>query len=314
MRHDQESDLRGAAGTVADGWIDLSQGINRRPWTGASLPTDASSASVSLGHLIRVAAEWFGCQPAQVLPWAGGPAIEAIARLLPAGRAATLAPGADGHAATLRAAGWQAENMPDIAAMEGADLAVVANPNDPDGREWQPGVLAHHAARVGHLVVDESLTDARPDLSLAPMLPPNTLVLRGLDRFWGLSRLRLGFVLAPPLLLDRLSGAAGPVDTAAMEIAAGALADRAWADDAILYQSEAALRLDRIACRAGWRPAGGTHLFRLYDTGDAQAAQDRLARARIRARTFPWSDRWLRLAIPADHTEWDRLTAALREI
>jgi cobalamin biosynthetic protein CobC len=58
--------------------------------------------------------------------------------------------------------------------------------------------------------------------------------------------------------------------------------------------------------------AGGTPLFRLYDTGDAAGAQDRLARHRIWSRVVPWSDRWLRLGLPGPETEWVRLAEALR--
>jgi cobalamin biosynthesis protein CobC len=97
-----------------------------------------------------------------------------------------------------------------------------------------------------------------------------------------------------------------------LAIATTAMADRAWADDTVSYHSEASLRLDLLAGAAGWHPAGGTHLFRLYDTPDAAAAQGRLARARIWTRRFPYSDRWLRLGIPGNRHEWDRLGAALR--
>ncbi|WP_366938828.1 hypothetical protein [uncultured Paracoccus sp.] len=116
--------------------------------------------------------------------------------------------------------------------------------------------------------------------------------------------------MADPALTDRLSGAAEP-DAAALALGALALADRAWADQAVLYLTEAALRLDRLAAAAGWRLAGGTHLFRLYDAGDAALAQDRLARARIRVQRI--SRRCLRLGIPADQAEWDRMSTVLRE-
>jgi cobalamin biosynthetic protein CobC len=90
------------------------------------------------------------------------------------------------------------------------------------------------------------------------------------------------------------------------------MADAAWADDAVVYHSEAALRLDRLAIRRGWQVVGGTHLFRLYDTGDAEAAQDHLARAQIWTRRFPYSEGWLRMGIPGSHVEWDRVGAAMR--
>ena len=71
------------------------------------------------------------------------------------------------------------------------------------------------------------------------------------------------------------------------------------------------MQADALADAAGWQPLGGTELFRLYDTPDAQSAQDRLARHQIWSRIFPYSQRWLRLGLPAGVAEWARLTQAL---
>ncbi|WP_296741704.1 hypothetical protein [Mesorhizobium sp.] len=62
---------------------------------------------------------------------------------------------------------------------------------------------------------------------------------------------------------------------------------------------------------AGWTLVGGTPLFRLYETGDAPAAQERLAGARIWSRVFPSKSGWVRLGLPGNETEWLRLVAAL---
>ena len=62
--------------------------------------------------------------------------------------------------------------------------------------------------------------------------------------------------------------------------------------------SAEAIALVRLASCAGWRLVGGTSLFRLYETGDAAAAQERLAATQIWSRRFPWSAGWLRLGLP----------------
>ena len=54
----------------------------------------------------------------------------------------------------------------------------------------------------------------------------------------------------------------------------------------------------------------GTDLFRLYDVDNARAWQERLARAHIWTRIFPYSETYLRLGLP-DPDGWDRLLAAL---
>ena len=312
-------------------WIDLSTGINRRPWPVPPLPARAwrdLPTAADREALIRVAADWFGCAPDAVLPVAGATAaIQLLPRLFAAerdpgqgssqqgaGQAAVLAPSYNEHAASLAQAGWRVRPAPDPQAMAGADLAVVVNPNNPCGRDWTPGALTDLAARVGRLIVDESFADARPDLSLARALPANAVVLRSFGKFWGLAGVRLGFVLGAPDLLARLDEAAGPwaVSGPALHLARAAMADRPWAEATVAYHAEAALEVDRLAARAGWRPLGGTHLFRLIETPDAQAAQDRLARARIWSRIFPYSERWLRLGVPGSGVEFARLAEALR--
>lgn len=325
MKRDHGGDIDAAAARYGAGdWIDLSTGINRRPFPVPDLAPDvwrALPTAAAFDGLAQVASDWLGCAPGMVLPVAGASAaIQMLPRLLApeqaTGRAAVIAPSYNEHAASLRAAGWQVDQVADIASMAGADLAVVVNPNNPDGRDWPPETLAELARTVGHLIVDESFADPRPDLSLAPALPDNAIVLRSFGKFWGLAGLRLGLVVARPPLLAHLSQIAGPwaVNGPALQIGALAMADRAWAADAVVYLAEAALRLDRIALAAGWHPAGGTHLFRLYQTPNAQAAQDRLARAHIWTRRFPYSPHWLRLGIPGEPDEWSRLSIALREI
>ena len=318
-------------------WIDLSTGINRRPWpvppvpdvAWHALPTEADRAA-----LVAVAAARFGADPAQVLPVAGASAaIQILPRLLASVRwagarrddggqvdgclAAVLARSYNEHAASLAAAGWQVRQVAEPEQMAGVDLAVLVNPNNPDGREWSPAALRALAGRVGHLIVDESFADARPDLSLAGDLPHNATLLRSFGKFWGLAGVRLGFVIGAPDLLARLAQAAGPwaVSGPALWIGTRAMADATWAEDCVGYHAEAALRLDRICTATGsaarWVALGGTHLFRLYETGNAAAAQDRLARARIWSRRFPFAPGWLRLGVPGSRTEWARLMAAL---
>ncbi|MDF3853400.1 threonine-phosphate decarboxylase CobD [Paracoccus sp. P2] len=296
-------------------WIDLSTGINRRPWPAGPLSPHALTAlptRADAARLCAAAAARFGCPQDQVLPLAGASAaIQLLPQVLAGRRAAVLSPTYNEHAASLRAAGWEVAEPTDPAALEGADLAVIVNPNNPDGREFPPAQIAAIAATVGHLVVDESFADPRPDLSAAATRADNVTVLRSFGKFWGLAGLRLGFAIAAPDLLARLAERTGPwsVSGPALEIGAQALADAAWIDDTVVWLSEAALHLDQIVT-PHWPLVGGTHLFRLYDTPDAQAAHERLARAGIWSRIFPWHPRWIRLGIPGNRAEFDRVAGA----
>ncbi|MDO5705914.1 MAG: threonine-phosphate decarboxylase CobD, partial [Paracoccus sp. (in: a-proteobacteria)] len=313
MRRDHGGNIDAAmAAFGGDGWIDLSTGINRCPYPVGDLPAEVWQAlptEAARQRLIAAAAGWFGCAPERVLPVAGASAaIQLLPRQGAPGRAVVLRPTYNEHAASLRAAGWAVDEVAGPDRMAGADLAVIVNPNNPDGREWTPQAVAALAAQVGHLVVDESFADPRPDLSVAGLELPNVTVMRSFGKFWGLAGLRLGFVIAAPDRLAALAEAAGPwaVNGPALEVGARALADRAWADDALVYLSEATLRLDALALRAGWQVPGGTHLFRLYEVPDAGAVQAALARARIWTRVFPYSARWLRMGVPG-RGEWDRV-------
>lgn len=302
-------------------WIDLSTGINRVPYPVPPIPAAAWTAlptRSAMARLIAAARAAYRTEAA-ILPTAGAQAaIQMIPRLArPAGasrRARVLSPTYNEHAAALRAAGWTVDEVPEVQALAGADLAIVVNPNNPDGRVQTPDRLRALAAEVGLLVVDESFADPTPSLSLAAgAATPGVLVLRSFGKFYGLAGLRLGFILGPEAELASLSDMAGPwpVSGAAIEVGSIALADRDWAQRTTERLAEEARTLDRLADRAGWSCAGGSHLFRLYETPDAAAAQARLARARIWSRVFPYARGWLRLGMPGSGEEWDRLAAAL---
>lgn len=305
-------------GEAAD-WIDLSTGINRVPYPLPPVPSRAWTALPTHADVaaLNVAASAAYASAAPILAMAGAQAaIQAIPRLGAPGVARVLSPTYNEHAGSLRAAGWTVEEVGDLEALAGADLGVVVNPNNPDGRAWDPDALLQLVGKVGRLVVDESFADPLPGLSLASHAGrPGLLVLRSFGKFYGLAGLRLGFVMGDGADIEALSRMAGPwpVSGAAIAIGTAALSDCAWAEQTIARLMSEADQLDAMARVAGWSLVGGTPLFRLYDTGDANAARDRLARAQIWSRAFPWSQGWLRLGLPGNENEWNRLQAALAE-
>lgn len=300
-------------GTRQD-WLDLSTGINPVPyplppiapnaWT--ALPTRAETAALE-----RTARAAFGGTADCVALAGAQAAIQLVPRLATAGQARVLGPTYNEHAASLAAQGWQVETVASPEALSGAALAVVVNPNNPDGRRTRPEVLRALAAQVGLLVVDESFADPEPDLSLAADIPDNTLVLRSFGKFYGLAGIRLGFALGAPELVDRLRALAGPWAASGPAIAVGgrALADTGWQDATRARLAADAARLDGLAEAAGWELAGGTKLFRTYATPDAAQAQQALARHHVWSRVFPYSRHWLRLGLP-DPDGWTRLETA----
>lgn len=304
-------------GGALDEWLDLSTGINPAPYPLPPIP-EASWAvlprKADMERLCRVAAEAYAT-PARVIAMNGAQAaIQLVPWLRSPGRARILSPTYNEHAAALRACGWHVDEVGEIAALDGADLAVVVNPNNPDGRRTTPEMLDRLAGRVGLLIIDESFADAEPGLSFAPRLEHDTVVvLRSFGKFYGLAGLRLGFALANGELADHLADQAGPwpVSGPAIDIGCVALADHAWqARTAVMLQS-AASRLDALAAGPGWRLAGGTPLFRTYEVPGALAAREALAAHRVWSRIFAYSDTWIRLGLPFGEAGWAQLTKAL---
>lgn len=298
-------------------WIDLSTGINRQPYPVGELPAACWSALPSrsgLEQLHRAAQVAYGTD-APVLAVSGAQAaIQWLPHLAPGGRATILSPTYNEYASVLSAAGWEVTEVSDLEALAGADLAVITNPNNPDGRRYESSRLLALLPRVGRLVVDESFADAMPALSLASEAGGHRLlILRSFGKFFGLAGLRLGFVIGNEADIKALAAMAGPWPVSGPAIAIGerALCDRQWAAATVARLIRDSLRLDAEVAPLGWRLVGGTPLFRLYETGDAIGAQERLARAHIWSRVFPQQTGWLRLGLPGDEPEWTRLSAAL---
>lgn len=298
-------------------WIDLSTGINRIAYPIPALPPKAWHSlpdAAEMAAALAAAQEHYGSSAPAMICAGAQAAIQMIPQLRPIGQAAVLSPSYNEHAACLRAQGWRVLDAPDLAAMRGADLAVVVNPNNPDGRVFSPDDLLALLPEVGLLIVDESFGDVAPQASLLPYAgQEKLLILRSFGKFWGLAGARFGLVFGPQADIDHLRALAGPwpVSGPALHIARMAYADRAWADASRARLAQDAAKMDDLARAAGWGVLGGCDLFRLYQTPNAAAAQARLARAHIWSRIFPYSTTWLRLGPAGAAQEWDRLAAAL---
>jgi len=293
-------------GTRAD-WLDLSTGINPHPYEVSGL-TPADWAELpdhgAFERLTRAARSfWQVPEGAAILPAPGASALIArIPALAPAGRVQITTPTYNEHAAAFAAQGWRVQ--PD----GHAEARVIVHPNNPDGRIWSTT-----EANAPLTVIDESFCDICPEASLIHLADqPGIVVLKSFGKFWGLAGLRLGFAIGQPDLIARLNDLTGPwaVSGPALRIGAQALQDTMWADYTRTRLTAEADRLDKLITAKGAKLVGGTPLFRLYQTDNARAWQDRLARAHIWSRIFPYSDSYLRLGLPPSEG-WDRLEAAL---
>jgi cobalamin biosynthesis protein CobC len=305
-------------------FIDLSTGINPNPYPLPDLPgalfarlpeTDAMAA------LATVAAETYGAPSADHVVAAPGTQIllPMAAGLVPAGRAAVVAPTYSEHPRVAALAGHAVIETSSLEVAGGCNLVLLTNPNNPDGRLFSKDALLTAAkqlqARGGVLVVDEAFMDVGPrEASLAPDVSRgNIVVLRSFGKFFGLAGVRLGFAIAAPALARRLAAQLGPwaVSGPALAIGTQALADRAWSEMTCHYLTQATARLDAILGAAKLKVLGGTTLFRLIQTPAAGKLFDHLGRAGILTRAFPDHPAWLRFGLPASEQEWPRLQEAM---
>lgn len=300
-------------------WVDLSTGINPRPYPAPRASRAARSRlpfGGEIAALEAVAATAFGLDdPARVLATAGA---EAGLRLLPKalGRRVVqiVGPTYSGHAAAWLLAG---ERLVD--AEDEAGAVVVVNPNNPDGRIHPHAdllALAERlAARGGWLVVDESFADTIDAPSIAVAGHPRIVALRSFGKFYGLAGLRLGFVLGDPGLIGRLRAWQGDWPVSADAIAAGraAYADQAWARRTRVRLAREARRLDKALRAGGFDVAGGASLFRLARAGNAGARFEALGAQGILARPFDDDPSWLRFGLPPAWA-WPRVRQALEAL
>jgi cobalamin biosynthetic protein CobC len=216
-------------------------------------------------------------------------------------------------------AGHRATEVSETGQLAEADLAIVVNPNNPDGRIVNKDVLLALADRLeqrgGLLVVDEAFMDVAPaGASLGgEVARGNIVVLRSFGKFFGLAGLRLGFALTATERAARLTATLGPWSVAGPAIAIGeaALADVSWAEATRERLLRDARQLDAMLADAGLDVVGGTSLFRLARTIAANELFHHLGHAGIFVRAFAEQPTWLRFGLPHDEPAWTRVRAAL---
>jgi cobalamin biosynthetic protein CobC len=304
-------------------FIDLSTGINPYPYPLPPLAADVFARlpdSTAQIRLCEIAARTYGAPSAAHVVCAPGTQIllPLVAALLPPGRAVVLGPTYSEHARAAALAGHAVKYVRDINELRGANLAVVVNPNNPDGRiitkEKLLGLSDELNVMGGLLAVDEAFMDVEPPgTSLADEVHRgNIIVLRSFGKFFGLAGVRLGFALAAPHLSATLNATLGPwaVSGPAIAIAERALADATWIDATRIRLATAAEKLNQLLAEAGVEIIGGTSLFRLVRTRRANEIFQHLGTTGIIVRAFREQPTWLRFGIPSE-SNWHRVRAGL---
>jgi cobalamin biosynthesis protein CobC len=303
-------------------WIDLSTGINAHAYPVGMISPEAWTRlpeASAVAALEVVAAAAYGLNGGEAVAAPGTQSlIQLLPRLINARSVGILGFTYGEYARIWRQAGLEAQNVETLDALAGFDLAIVVNPNNPDGRRVATDELVSLAAKLGAhggtLLVDEAFMDFyRIQASLAPHLPDNALIFRSFGKTYGLAGLRLGFVLAKNDLAHAFRRELGPwaVSGPAIEIATRALADKDWLVENCRRLLVARARLEALLTGAGFDLMGGTHLFVLASHVQAQHWFRHLAKAGILVRPFAHQPQWLRFGLP-ETQDWPRVEAALQ--
>lgn len=317
--------MRATFPTAPTPWLDLSTGIN--PW-----PYPASGISAAALHHLPTQAANRACReamaramgaPAESLILAAG--SELLIRLLPTilspQRVAVLSPTYGDHLRVWKRAGCELIVTPEpLDLADKVDMIVVCNPNNPDGRLFDPEALERArrtlAARGGWLVLDEAYADLDPERSLAPHGGASGLIiLRSLGKFYGLAGLRLGGMIAPPDICAQMSERLGVwnISGPALDIGTRAYLDGAWQQNTRETLQQARHRLDGILRITGTETITGTDLFRYIRHRQAAELWQHLARRAIYVRRFKDRPDYLRIGIPGDPPSEVRLQDAMTD-
>lgn len=307
-------------------FVDLSTGINPHSYPLFDLPATSLSRLPEAGRtreLTEIAASTYGApSPANVVAAPGTQILlPRVASLVGPGKALVLGPTYAEHARAAAIAGHDVSEVSDFAALAQADLAIIVNPNNPDGRVIERDRLLALAAGLrakgGLLVVDEAFMDVGPrQHSLAGDADQGGLVvLRSFGKFFGLAGLRLGFALSDRPTVELLERQFGPWAVAgpALDYGIRALADIGWQDAMRASLTEDAARLDALFDCLGVPVAGGTTLFRYFSLPDAAGLFSALGERGILLRHFNDRPSVLRAGLPGSEVEWQRLESALAE-
>ncbi len=261
------------------------------------------------GELRDAIAEYTGFPAEWIVPTAGADEalfLCALLTLSPGDRAYARGPFYAVYDIATRLAGGVMADDPD-----GARLTWVCSPHNPTGEDSPQDVPA---AGGGLVAIDQAYIEfGGSDLSGLVREREDVVVVRTLSKAFALAGARVGYLLAPPQLADKLEAIRPPGSISSFS---AAVALRALADPAAMRADVAETLAERERmrdglCQLGWTVADSCANCLFADLGEpATPSVERLLRAGIVVRTFDAMPDCLRITIgsPADN---DRVLEAL---
>ncbi|PLW77672.1 threonine-phosphate decarboxylase CobD [Cohaesibacter celericrescens] len=317
-------------GGSSEDWLDLSSGINHSPY-----PFDKDAAFEAIASLpsqgdlvacLAAARKAYGV-PDEVSIVAS-PGTQSIIQAMPVllgtnQSCLILGPTYSEHQRAMARAGVDVAMVQELPKeFFPGDCLLIVNPNNPDGRQLPAKDLIELAAKLqkqrGLLIVDEAFADVVPELSVVSELGsmPNCVVLRSFGKFFGMSGIRLGFLVGHESHVSKIRDMLGPwaVSTPALRVGTESLNDSKWQQQQRKQMAERAEKLDRVLEKRNLYIAGGTPLFRLVIKEDARELHRKLAELHIWTRVFDYRTDFIRFGIPIDKKSLDRLDASLEKV
>jgi len=209
-----------------------------------------------------------------------------------------------------------------LAAMsEGAAAAFLVSPNNPTGAAMTGTDLKRVAANLPYVVLDAAYVEfGDEDLTSLALSLGNVLVVRTLSKAYGLAGLRVGYLLGPPGLVARIGAYGSPYPVAALS-ASVAEARLSWPEsettgfvDSIRSERE---RLVETLTKLGTHPFSSQANFVLTEVTDVDWLVNGARSLGVAFRRFPdraGMERMVRISLPGDEHDFDRLLASLEAV
>lgn len=305
-------------------WIDLSTGINPEIFALPAIPPEIWNRlpdQMLLASTVNAARHYYGVKSDGGI--VGAPGTQALIQIMPelveSGEVAIISPTYQEHELSFKQAGWSVTHCQSVEGIpQSSRVAVIVNPNNPDGRIVTAKTLLDLAKKMhgrgGFLIVDEAFSDPHPEISVAAHAGMDGLIiLKSFGKFFGLGGLRLGFALTTDTIAGRLKIRLGPwaVSGPALAIARHAFSDSESLAD---YRSRLVLRrklLADVLAEVKLSEIGGTMLFSLVKFDQAHALYDTLCEQHVLTRKFAYAPQWLRLGLPLDLKAADILSGRI---
>ena len=293
-------------GGIKEDWIDLSTGINPNSYPFKDIKVNNLRnlpVNTDIEKLNQVAKTYFETELTVSALNGAQTAINILPFLLPNKNVCILEPTYNEYRRVFSCFSKEIKSVKKLKELKNAQIAIICNPNNPDGTLYSCNDLIEISKNVETLIVDESFIDQYPDASLSKKIKndaDNIIILRSFGKFFGLAGLRLGFIICGKKTNIKIRNLIGPwpVSSIACEIAMKALSDNVWIENTIKELEANAKLLDQLTHNLNWKLVGGTNLYRLYKTPSAKKIQTLLATQKIWSRTFSYSKYWLRLGLP----------------